>query len=268
MHQDISLTRRLNHIFRPDGRALIVAMDHGLIDGPCYGLEDPGQAITKVVAGGADAVLTSYGVARRYARELAPIGLILRADGGATSLGTNDGPGAVFYTPEDALRLGADAVALSTYPGSPQEVPTLHNLSQLVSEAHTWGLPVMAETVPGGFDSGPEFRTQDSIALSVRVAAELGADFVKTPYTSGFEAVTGSCYVPVVILGGAKRGNERSMLADIKAAVDTGARGVAIGRNIFQADDPAAMTAAVAAILHDGATVDEAMDKMAGSHAG
>jgi DhnA family fructose-bisphosphate aldolase class Ia len=237
-------------------------MDHGLIDGPTLGLEDPGRTISKVVEGGADAVLTSYGVARRYARELAPIGLILRSDGGATSLGTNDGPGAIFYTPEDALRLGADAMALSAYPGAPQEVSTLHNLSKLVSKAHSWGLPVMAEMVPGGFDSAPEFRTQASIALSVRVAAELGADFVKTPYTEGFEAVTAGCYVPVVILGGAKRGSERLMLADIKAAVDAGARGVAIGRNIFQADDPAAMTAAVAAILHDGATVDEAMAKI------
>jgi DhnA family fructose-bisphosphate aldolase class Ia len=82
---------------------------------------------------------------------------------------------------------------------------------------------------------------------------------VKTPYVSGFEGVTRTTYVPVVILGGAKRGSERDMLVDIKAAIDAGGAGVAIGRNIFQADDPAAMTAAVAAILHDGASVDEAM---------
>jgi DhnA family fructose-bisphosphate aldolase class Ia len=120
-------------------------------------------------------------------------------------------------------------------------------------------MPVLTEMIPGGFDSGPEHRTQTNIALSVRVAAELGADFVKTPYTEGFEAVTCTCYVPVVILGGAKRGNERDMLADIKAAVEAGGSGVAIGRNIFQADDPAAMVAAVAAILHQDASVDEAL---------
>jgi DhnA family fructose-bisphosphate aldolase class Ia len=257
----MTVERRMNRIFRPDrgGRALIVAMDHGLLDGPCVGLEYPGQTITQVAKGGADAVLTSYGVARRFARELAPLGLILRVDGGGTSLGTGGGPGALFYGVEEALRLGADAVAVTAFPGSPEEMETLQSLASMVGEAHAWGLPVMAEMVPGGFDSAPEYRTQASIALSVRVAAELGADFVKTPYTAGFEAVTCTCYVPVVILGGAKRGSERDMLVDIKAAVDEGAAGVAIGRNIFQADAPAAMAAAVAAILHGGASVDEAL---------
>jgi DhnA family fructose-bisphosphate aldolase class Ia len=241
------------------GRALIVAMDHGLIDGPCKGLEDPGQTIAKVVEGGADAVLTSYGVARRFARELASIGLILRVDGGGTSLGPSGGPGALFYSVEEALRLGADALGVTAFPGSPLEAETLENLAAVIGEAHAWGMPVMGEMVPGGFDSGPEYRTRASISLSSRVAAELGADFVKTPYTTGFEYVTETCYVPVVILGGAKRGSERDMLMDIKAAVDAGGAGVAIGRNIFQASDPAAMAAAVAAILHDDASVDEAM---------
>lgn len=126
----------------------------------------------------------------------------------------------------------------------------------MAGAAHAWGLAVMAEAVPGGFDSGPEYRTHESIALAVRVGAELGADFIKTPYVAGFEHVTRTCYVPVVILGGAKRGSERDMLAEIKAAVDAGGAGVAIGRNIFQADNPAAMTAAVAAILHEGASGD------------
>jgi DhnA family fructose-bisphosphate aldolase class Ia len=240
-------------------RALIVAMDHGLLDGPCAGLEEPGQIIAQVAEGGADAILTSYGVARRFARELAPLGLILRVDGGGTSLGTGGGPGALFYGVEEALRLGADAVAVTAFPGSPEEMDTLESLASMIAKAHAWGLPVMAEMVPGGFDSAPEHRTQASIALSVRVAAELGADFVKTPYTAGFKAVTSTCYVPVVILGGAKRGSERDMLIDIKAAVDAGGAGVAIGRNIFQADDPAAMAAAVAAILHRGASVEEAL---------
>jgi DhnA family fructose-bisphosphate aldolase class Ia len=222
-------------------------------------LENPAETIAHIVAGGADAVLTSYGIARRFAHELAPIGLILRVDGGATSLGQMDGPGSLFYRIEDALRLGADAVALNGYPGSPYEKTSLENITQAIQQAHPWNLPVMAEMVPGGFDSAPEWRTVENIALAVRVAAELGADLIKTPYAAGFEHVIDTCYVPVVILGGAKRGNERDMLVDIKTAVDAGAAGVAIGRNIFQADNPAAMTAAVAAILHKGAEVDEAM---------
>jgi DhnA family fructose-bisphosphate aldolase class Ia len=256
----VSTTRRLNQIFQPDGRALIVAFDHGMIDGPAKGMEQPARTLAQIVAGGADAILTTYGMATRFAKEIAGLGLILRLDGGGTILGKMDGPGAQFYTIEDALRLGASAVAVSAFPGSSKEEATLETLARVTREAHAWGLPVMGEMVPGGFDSGPEFRTAASIAISARVAAELGADWVKVPYAAGFERVTTTCYVPAVILGGAKKGSERTMLETIKSALEAGAVGVAIGRNIFQADNPAAMTAAVAALLHRDASVDEAME--------
>ncbi len=255
----MSATRRLNHIFRSNGNALIVAFDHGMIDGPAKGMEQPASTLPQIVKGGADAILTTFGMATRFAKELAPLGLILRLDGGGTKLGNMDGPGAQFYTIEDALRLGADAVAVSTFPGSPKEESTLETLAQVAAEAHAWGLPVMGEMVPGGFDSGPEFRSTESIAVAARVAAELGADWVKIPYAKDFEQVTKGCYVPAVILGGAKKGSERTMLETVKASLVAGGVGVAIGRNIFQAHNPAAMTAAVAAILHNDASVDEAM---------
>jgi class I fructose-bisphosphate aldolase len=243
------MVRRLRRIFREDGRTLIVAMDHGLIDGPCRGLEDPAQTLAQIAAGGADAVLTSYGVAQRFAGELAGLGLILRIDGGATRLG-GGGQGALFFSVETALRIGADAVAVSAFPGAPVEVESLERLAHAIEAAHAWGLPVMAEMVPGGFDSPPERRTTEAVALAVRVASELGADFVKTPYVSNFEHVIAGVYVPVVVLGGTKRGNEAAMLADVAAAMQAGGAGVAIGRNIFQADDPTAMTAAVARLVH------------------
>jgi len=257
----MSTTRRMNRIFRPDGKALIVALDHGLLDGPCPGLEKPAETIAKIIDGGADAVLTSYGIARRFARELAPLGLILRADGAATNLGKkSDGPSSsLFFEVEDALRLGADAVVVTALPGSPKEEATLKNLATMARIAHSWDVPVLGEMVPGGFNSGPEYRTQENIAMSARIGVELGADFIKTPYADGFKAVTSTCFCPVVILGGSKRGSERDMLVDIKAAVDAGGAGVAIGRNIFQTDNPAAMTSAVAAILHKGVSVDQAM---------
>jgi DhnA family fructose-bisphosphate aldolase class Ia len=169
-------------------------MDHGMFDGPCKGLESPGKTITKIVDGGADAVLTTYGVAHRFAQELAPVGLILRADGGTTSIGMGEGPSSIFFGVEAALRLGADALAVSAFPGAPNEAATLENLANMIDAAHAWGLPVLAEMVPGGFDSAPEYRTQENIALSARVGAELGADFVKIPYVAGFEAVTSTCY--------------------------------------------------------------------------
>ncbi len=255
-------TRRLYRIFRPDGRALIVAMDHALLDGPCPGLEDPGQTIARVIAGGADAILTSYGIARRFAKELAPVGLILRLDGGATSLNPGSSPGALLYQVETALRLGADAVAVSAFPGSPAEEASLIYLAHTIEAAHAWGLAVLAEMVPGGFDSPPEKRTLEAIALAARVGAELGADLIKTPYVQGFRAVTDACYAPVVILGGAKRGREEEMLTIIGEAMEAGSAGVAIGRNIFQAADPTAMTRAVAAILHQGASVAEALQML------
>lgn len=258
----MSQTRRLNRIFRSNGRALIVAFDHGMIDGPCKGMEQPAVTLQKIVAGGADAILTTYGMANRFAKEIASLGLIMRIDGGGTKLGVM-GPGSQFFTVEDALRLGADAVAVSAFPGSVKEEETLRTLAKIAGEAHAWGLPVMGEIVPGGFDSGPEFRTPESIAISARVGAELGADWLKIPYVEGFEQVTAGCFQPVVMLGGAKKGSERMMLERIRAALDVGAAGVAIGRNIFQADDPQAMTAAVAALIHEDASVDAAMQLLA-----
>lgn len=255
--------RRIHRIFRPDGRAFIVAFDHGMIDGPAKGMEQPGETLVKIIAGGADAILTTYGTASRFAVEIAPLGLILRLDGGGTKLGKM-GPGSQFYTIDDALRLGADAVAVSAFPGTPDEENSLRILARVVGEAHAWGLPVMGEMVPGGFDGPDHLRTAENIAVAARVGAELGADWVKVPYAEEFTQVASTCYVPAVILGGAKKGGERIMLEKIRKALDAGARGVAVGRNIFQADDPQAMTAAVAAIIHRDVSVDEAMRLMNG----
>ncbi len=260
----MSITRRMNRIFAADGKVLIVAMDHGLMDGPCQGLENPGNTLRALAAGGAAASLTSYGVARRFEKELGKLGLILRVDGGATSLVEGSSPSRIMFSIRDALLLGADAVAVNAYPGSEKEETTLHNVAQVASEAHVWGLPVLGEMVPGGFNSPKEKRTTETVSISARIGAEIGADIIKTSYTPNFEAVTSTSYIPVVILGGAKRGKEVDMLADIQSAIKAGASGVAIGRNIWQADNPAAMTAAIAAIVHHNATVEEAQKILAG----
>lgn len=251
-------TRRLKHIFRPDGRAFIVAFDHGMIDGPAKGMEQPAEILRQIASGGADAILTTYGTAEKFAEEIEPLGLIMRLDGGGTKLGKM-GPGSLFWSVDDALRIGADAVAVSAFPGAPEEEDSLRTLAMVVGEAHAWGLPVMGEMVPGGFDSPDHMRTAESIAIAARVGAEIGADWVKIPYAPGFDAVTSTCYVPAVILGGAKKGSERDMLEKIRAGLDVGAKGVAIGRNIFQADNPRAMVAAIAALIHENVSIDEAM---------
>jgi DhnA family fructose-bisphosphate aldolase class Ia len=251
--------RRLNRIFKPDGRTVIVALDHGLIDGPCEGFERPGETIAAVVAGGADAILTSYGVASSFAAELSSVGLILRSDGATTNLGTPSGGSLPqFYGPEDALRLGADALVVSAFPGSDKEAPTLDNLAHTISEAHRWDLPVLGEMVPGGFDGDASLRGTDAVALAVRLGAELGADFIKAPYCEDYSTVTASTFAPVVILGGSKD-SEAAMLGNIHDAIAAGGKGVAIGRNVFQCENPTAMTRAIVAVVHEDASVDAAL---------
>lgn len=251
--------RRLNNIFAADGRAVIIALDHGLIDGPCEGFEDPGRTISQVIDGGADAILTSYGIATRFSTELSRVGLILRGDGAATNLGTpSDGSASsLFFTVEEALRVGADAMVVTAMPGCEKEESTLANLSRMTREAHKWGLPVLGEMVPGGFNGPPETRGTDAVAIAARLGAELGADFIKAPYTEDFQEVTSKTFAPVVILGGSK-GDEHAMLSNIADAIAAGAAGVAIGRNVFQCANPTAMTAAIVAIVHGGASADEA----------
>ena len=250
---------RMNHIIQPNGRTLIVAMDHSLLAGPCMGLEKPGEIIEKVAKGGADAIITSYGVAKNFFQELSPIGLILRIDGGLTNLGPTAGPESLFFRVEDALCLDADAVVICVYPGTPQEKKTLENLAEVITRAHAWELPVLAEMAPGGLNKVSSCSVDD-VALSARVGAELGADMIKTPFVSKFEVVVNSCYVPVVVLGGSKRATEIEILSEVKAALDVGVSGIAIGRNIFQAKNPEKMTRALASLIHYDASIEEAVD--------
>jgi DhnA family fructose-bisphosphate aldolase class Ia len=228
-----------------------------MISGPV--IKNMESTLPQLIEGGVDAVMASFGTATRFADLLGPVGLVLRIDGAGTVLGSMNGPGAQFYKVEDALRLGADALCVTAFPGSPHEEPTLEVLARVIREAHPWGIPVMAEMVPGGFDSEPEYRTLDSISVSARVAAELGADWVKIPYVDGFEYVVETCYVPVVVLGGPHQEDPAATLAMVKAGVDAGAAGGTIGRNIWQSRRPRGMAAALAAIIHQGATVQEAL---------
>jgi len=253
------LTRRLSRIFRPDGHTFIVAIDHGMTEGPVSGLETLAAIIPAIIAGGADAVLTSYGTALRFEQALAPLGMILRIDGSTTSLGSLT-PAGSFYSVADALRLGADAVVVSAFPGTPQEELSLRSLAATIAEAHRWGMPVMGEMAPGGFDTGPEFRTPEIVATAARVASELGADWLKLPYTENYQKVVRASFVPVAILGGVKSNDPRMLLSSIHTAIQAGAAGVAMGRNIFQADNPGGMVRAVAAILHAGASVEAALE--------
>jgi len=250
-------TRRLNRILASDGKALIVAMDHAAIQGP-KGLERPAEVIRQVIAGGADAILTTYGIARTFGKELAPVGLILRTDGGQSTIGPDISESAPLYDVEDALRLGADGVVANAGPGHRNEVKHMEWLSALASECDRWGVVLVAEMVPGGFDSGPEFRTLANHQLAARFGSEYGADLLKTPYCDGFEAVVNACYTPIVVPGGSKM-SEEQLITMVYNAVQAGAVGCAVGRNIWGAPDPAKMCRALSAVIHGGASVAEAM---------
>jgi DhnA family fructose-bisphosphate aldolase class Ia len=262
-----SKTRRLGHIFRQDGKTLIVAMDHALFSGLVEGLEKPGELIQEVRKGGADAILTTFGVSQRFAEEIGSMGLILRVDGGSTSLAQEPGPLNLVYSVRDALRLGADAVGSMGMPGSQFEAQTLPYLSRLVSECAEWNVPVMAEMLPGGFENPAEMWTAENIGHACRIGAEMGVDFIKTTYSgeiNSFRKIVEQVYVPIVVLGGSKSSDPQHLLQVIFDAMQAGASGVAVGRNICCYCEPAKITAAIAAIIHQDATVDEAVQVLHG----
>jgi DhnA family fructose-bisphosphate aldolase class Ia len=194
--------------------------------------------------------LTTFGIAARFAAELSPAGLILRADAGTSPLGPDPHRTRQLFGVEDALRLGADELAVKVGIGLPYERELLSYLSTLGSECARWGLVLLAEIVPGGL-TAREMHTLTNIKIGARIAAELGADLVKTPFVEGFEEVTGTCFVPVVMLGGSKT-DAGDLLATIRAGLQAGAAGVAIGRNVWQHPDPRAATSAIAAVVHEG----------------
>lgn len=252
-------TRRLSRIFREDGRTLIVAMDHAAHMKNVPGLNDLPHTIEEISRGGADAVLTTFGIAQRFLEALSRMGLILRLDGAPTELNQSTGPMPLYFSVEDALRIGADAVAVTSGPGCICEDVELSKLARVSSDCIRWGMPLLAEMVPGGFDSPADVRTLDNIRLATRIACELGADIVKAPYVDDYSRVISSCYVPVVILGGARRDSALELFKIVRAALDSGAKGVAMGRNVWGAAHPALMTRALASIIHENASPEEAI---------
>jgi fructose-bisphosphate aldolase, class I len=252
------VTRRLRRLFGEDGNAFVVACDHGMINGPMEGVVDMEATLNAVVAGGADGIMATYGTVRRYPEIMAKCALVLRIDGAASLQCPVEGSGSAFYSVDDALRCGAEALCVTTFTWTRWEEAMLKTLAETIRKGHEWGIPTMAEMMPGGFGASAEFRSVEAISHAARVAAELGADWVKVPYCDGFEKVVEGCYVPVVVLGGPNDPDKRKTLEMVKKGMDAGAHGATIGRNIWQSGNTRAMAAAVRAIVHEGASVDQA----------
>lgn len=247
--------RRLSRIFKPDGRTVIVAMDHGMGLSVNPALDRTGDILKAIVAGGADAVLVSYGIAVKYADILQDVGLIVRCDGGYSAIPSSaSGHPRMLFGVEDALRIGADAVACNGFPGTPDEQDCMKNLAELVRQGNAWGIPVMAEMLPGGFGSEVP-KTVENVRLAARTGCEYGASLIKTTFTGTpeqFRQVVDASYQPVIILGGEATSELPALFACIEQAIGVGAAGVAIGRNVWKHSDPEAVTRALVDLVHNG----------------
>ena len=247
---------------RTAGRYLTVPMDHGLTLGPVAGLADIESTIDAVTGAGADAVLTQRGIAPRVHENANNAGYIIHLNG-STAIGPDEDDKRLTGTVEDAVRAGADAVSLHINVGSAHEPAQIEQLAEVTSHAATYGLPVLAMTYARGAGvSNPE-QTEayaDDLARAVRLGEELGADLVKTQYAGdpdSFRRVVEATRLPVLIAGGSKA-TDAETLSMVAGAMTAGAAGVSMGRSIFQHEDPAAITAAVSAIVHDDADTEEA----------
>ncbi len=254
------LGRRFHRLFAGDERSVVIAMDHGSTDGLVKGFEHPEQLLEQVVAGQPDAILTTVGIARHFSKQLRDVGLIIRCDGATSPL--LERPREALFDVETLLSLGADAAAAMYFPGTALGHKSTMYFPKLASEAHRWNMPVMAEALPYGFEAHEAGRAVDTVAVASRMSVENGADIVKTFYTgdrAGFKHVVDTCYAPVLALGGPRANSEEEFLEIIRGAMDAGAAGVVIGRNVWQASSPAAMTKALVALVHHDASVADAL---------
>jgi putative autoinducer-2 (AI-2) aldolase len=252
---DWGMSNRLARVFRPDtGRTVMLAIDHGYFQGPTTGLERVDLTILPLVPL-ADALMCTRGILRSTVPPDSRTPVVLRASGGPSVLKElSDEQIAIDI--EDAARLNVAALAVQVFIGGEHETQSVHNMTRLVDLGLRYGIPVMGVTAVG------KQLTRDAkyIRLACRICAELGAQFVKTYYVDeGFDSVTASCPVPIVMAGG-KKLPELDALTMAHHAISEGASGVDMGRNIFQSDNPMGMMRAITAVVHDGKSPEEALE--------
>jgi fructose-bisphosphate aldolase/2-amino-3,7-dideoxy-D-threo-hept-6-ulosonate synthase len=250
--------RRLKRIFRDDNRTVIVPMDHGVTVGPVMGLIDMQGIVNKLLLGGVDAVLLNRGVAKSV--DTGNAGLIVHLSG-STKHCPDPNSKVQICSVEDAVRLGADAVSVHINVGAKHEDRMLATLGNVACKCDDYAMPLLAMMYP----RGPNIKDQhavDLVAHAARLGAELGADVIKTNYTGdaeSFKEVVRSCHMPVIIAGGPKMETAREVLQMVSDSLKAGGAGISIGRNVFQHENPTKMVKALSAIVHRGASVNEAL---------
>ena len=243
---DWGMQNRLARIFdAASGRTVMLAIDHGYFQGPTMGLERVDVTIVPLLPY-VDALMLTRGILRSTIPSSFTRGTVLRASGGPSILKELSNEQIVVDI-EDAVRLNVAAMAVQVFIGGEFETQTVHNMTRLVDMGLRYSIPVLGVTAVGR----DMVRDAKYLRLACRICAELGAQFIKTYYVAeGFETITASCPVPIVMAGG-KKVPEREALATAYRAVNEGAAGVDMGRNIFQSEAPVAMIQAVGKVVHE-----------------
>ncbi|HDO25471.1 MAG TPA: 3-hydroxy-5-phosphonooxypentane-2,4-dione thiolase [Nitrospirae bacterium] len=251
---DFGMKNRLSRIIKPKtGKTVMLAVDHGYFQGPTTGLRDIKKTISPLVSH-ADCLFITRGMLRTSINPGTETAICLRVSGGPSILGELSNED-ITTSMEEALRLNASGVGMSIFVGQENEDRTISNLGRLVNIAERYNMPVLAITAI----SRDMARDARYLGLACRIAAETGARMVKTYYCEDFYKVVEGCPVPVVMAGG-KKIPEKEALQMTANAVKEGASGVDMGRNIFQSDSPIGMIKAIKAVVHRGASVDEAYE--------
>jgi len=252
---DWGMKNRLSNIFNPQtGKTVMLAIDHGYFQGPTTGLERVDVTILPLLPY-ADTLMLTRGILRSVIPPTFTRGLVLRASGGPSILKELSNE-QIAMDIEDAIRLNAAALAVQVFIGGEFETQSVHNMTRLVDMGNRYGIATLAVTAVGR----EMVRDAKYMRLACRICAELGATYVKTYYVAeDFDTVAASCPVPIVIAGG-KKLPELDALKMARNAIDEGALGVDMGRNIFQAEKPIVMIQAVRTVVHKGATPQEAYE--------
>lgn len=256
---------RMNKILE-NGKAVIVPMDHGTSEGPIAGLLDMNKAVNDVAKGGATATILHKGIIKSL-KQKPSCGLIMHTSA-STKLAQDINRKVIVANAEEAVKIGADAVSIHVNVGGcDYEAEMLEDLGQMAEDCEEEEMPLLAMMYARGKNVKDKLDPE-AIALVARVGAELGADIVKCPYTGNidtFKDVIKGCPVPIVIAGGPKCKNDKEVLEMVKGAMDAGAIGVSIGRNIFQHTNPTLITKALREIVLNKKSIEEVEKILGGS---
>ena len=252
---DWGMKNRLSRIFSPDsGNTVMLAFDHGYFQGPTTGLERIDININPLVPY-ADTLMLTRGILRSLISPAVKSSIVLRASGGPSILKELSNE-EIAVDIEDSVRLNVSAMAVQVFIGGEYEKQSVINMTRLVDQGIRYGIPTLAVTAVGK----DMVRDARYFRLATRICAELGAQYLKTYYIEkDFETVTACCPVPIVIAGG-KKVPELDALKMARNAIDQGARGVDMGRNIFQSESPVSMIRAVRSVVHEGESPEHAFD--------